>query len=375
MKSLKKVLFHEGMFLGALAFFFVARLGYALSRNLFVSGPDAPDYMKAPLELAKYGFWSSHIEAAPLYPLGYPTALWPLVEIGGSKWVMLAQIVQILLSILTVYIVFKICQSFFSKEIALIVGLVFLFSPAFTPMSGEAMYEPLLMFVFYLYLYLILRAQKDSQSYFQFVYAGLLAGFIAVIHPRAIPWILVVQVLLFGKVGLKRSIVFFGTFLVPVTLFLIRNKVAHDVWTLSDAGNIWVRDVRHESFGEILKNGFFNAMYFWSPYSGDAKRGTWMHNFTFYHEIKKFTHSSTFVIAIATVFALISILAWLLGSFLLIRSSNLIGSIVLLVPLLAWFTDIFTVGDDRHRLVMVPLLLIGQVSGFAWLQKRVFSRG
>ena len=48
---------------------------------------------------------------------------------------------------------------------------MFLLSPAFTPMSGEAMYEPILMFAFCLYLYLILKAQNDSRNYFGLICA------------------------------------------------------------------------------------------------------------------------------------------------------------------------------------------------------------
>lgn len=373
MKALKKVLFQESTFLGVLVFFFILRVTYALSRNLFPSGPDAPNYIKAPLDFVKFGFWSSYIEGAPKYPLGYPAALWPLAQIGGMKWIMLAQVMQILLSIGTVYCVFKISQIFLKKELALIVGFIFLLSPAFTPMSGEAMYEPILMFVFYLYLYLILKVQNDSHNYFGLISAGALAGAAAVIHPRVIPWILVIQIILLGRIGLRRGIVFFGFFFPLVMLFLIRNKLAHDAWTLSNAADSWIKDLRPGNFGAVLRDGILNAVYFWSPYSGDAKRGTWMHNFTFYHEIKKITDSSTFVISIAAIFALVSIAAWLLGAFLLIKSKILIGNVVLYVPLLAWVTDFLTYGDSRHRLVVVPLLLIGQVYAFTWLQKKILS--
>lgn len=373
MKSPKNILLRESTFLSALVFFFILRVTYVLSRNLFLSGPDAPNYAKAPLDFVKFGFWSSHIQGAPYYPLGYPAALWPLAEIGGAKWVMLAQVTQVLLSICTVYCVFKISQIFLKKELALVVGFIFLLSPAFIPMSGEAMYEPILMFMFYLYLYLILKEQSDSRKYFGLICAGFFAGAAAVIHPRVIPWILIIQIILLGKIRLKRSVVFFGFFFSPVMLFLIRNKLAHNVWTLSNAGDPWIRDLRPGNFGEILRHGILNAVYFWSPYSGDAKRGTWMHNFTFYHEIKKITHSSTFVITIAVIFALVSIVAWLLGAFLLIRSKMPIGSVVLFVPLLAWVTDFLTAGDSRHRLVVMPLLLIGQVYAFTWLQKKMLS--
>ena len=152
MNSIKKILLRESTFYVALAVFFMIRVTYALSRDLFASGPDAPKYMKAPLDLVKFGFWSSQIEGAPTYPLGYPVVLSPLVQIGGTRWIILAQILQVILSIATVYLVYNLSLIFLKKEISLLIGYIFLLSPAFTPMSGEAMYEPLLMFVFYLYL-------------------------------------------------------------------------------------------------------------------------------------------------------------------------------------------------------------------------------
>lgn len=370
MKSLAKFFLRERTFLGALALFFILRVTYALSRNLFMSGPDAPNYAQAPLDFVKYGFWSNHIQGAPYYPVGYPAILWPVAQIGGSKWIMLAQVFQVFLSICTVYFVYKISLIFLRSELALIVGFIFLLSPAFAPVSGEAMYESVLMFAFYLYLYLILKFHSDLRKYRVLVASGIVAGFAAAIHPRVIPWILAIQIVLLAKLGYRRSMIFISSFIAPVALFLVRSKIAHNVWALSTAGDSWMHDIRVGHFGLIFRRGFWNAIYFWSPYSGEAKRGTWMHNFTLYHEIKKVTHSSTFVIVLATIFALASIAAWLFGSIVLMKSKVALGGIVLFVPLLAWITDFLTAGDSRHRLVVVPLLLIGQVTAFSRLQKR-----
>ncbi len=371
MKSLKKLLLTESTFLVALLGVFLVRVTYALTRNLFDSAPDAPNYTVAPLDFAKYGFWSSHIQGGHKYPMGYPATLWPIAKFGGSHWVMFAQVWQILLSICTVYLVYRISQIFFENELALIIGFAFLLSPAFTPMSGEAMYEPLLMFVFYLYLFLVLKIQEHSTKNYILVLAGLFGGYTAVVHPRAIPWIIVIQIILFRRIKLMRELVFFAVLLIPVMLFALRNKIAEGTWALSSAADPWMGQLRPENIGTIIKTGMWNAIYFWSPYSGDAKRGTWMHNFTLYHDIKKMTHSSTVVIAIATVFAVVSIAAWILGVFLLMKSKKHIGSIVLYVPLLAWATDFFTYGDSRHRLVVMPLLLMAQVYAYAWIYRKV----
>ena len=370
MNSIKKILLRESTFYVALAVFFMIRVTYALSRDLFASGPDAPKYMKAPLDLVKFGFWSSQIEGAPTYPLGYPVVLSPLVQIGGTRWIILAQILQVILSIATVYLVYNLSLIFLKKEISLLIGYIFLLSPAFTPMSGEAMYEPLLMFVFYLYLSSVLKLQNSSRNIRWFIALGVLAGAAIVIHPRIIPWILFIQLILFRKIGLGKSVIFFSSLSPIVILFVIRNKIAHESWTLSDAADSWISDIRPGNFVALFRDGIVNAIYFWSPYSGDAKRGTWMHNFTLYHEIKKITHSATIVTLIAVIFAIIAIFLWLFGSLLLMRSQIPLGNIVFFIPLLAWITDILTIGDSRHRLVVVPLLLIGQVQAITQLRGR-----
>ena len=372
MKTLANNFLRERTFMGALVFFFILRVTYALTRDLFMSGPDAPNYANAPLDFVKYGFWSSQIQGAPYFPVGYSAILWPLAQIGGSKFIMLAQVFQIFLSICTVYLVYKISQKFLGAKLSLIVGFVFLLSPAFTPVSGEAMYESVLMFTFYYYFYLILKSQNNLQKYHLPIVAGVMAGVSAVVHPRVIPWILAIQLILLGRLGYRRGAIFIGAFFIPVALFLIRSKVAHNVWALSTAGDSWMNDIREGRLGLIFSRGFWNAIHFWSPYSGEAKRATWMHNFTFYHEIKKVTNSSTFIIVLATIFALVSIAAWLFGSILLLKSEVAFGAIVLSIPLLAWITDFLTSGDSRHRLVMVPLLLMSQVSFFKWFYEKYF---
>lgn len=349
---------------------FALRLTYALSRGLFASGPDAPNYAVSPLDLAKYGFWSPHITGGKFYPQGYPVTLWPAAEIGGTHWVTVASIWQIALSILTVFLVYKIALLFLTKEMSLAVGFIFLFSPAFTPMSGEAMYEPIFMFFFFSYLFLILRMHATSYKYGGIVAAALVGGFTCAVHPRALPWIVIIQIILIGKMGVQRAITFFVFFLMPVGLFLLRNKIAEDSWTLSSAANPWFAEFRAGHFAKILKDGFWYGVHFWSPYSGDARRASWLHNFTLYHQMKKILHSSAPVYIFATIFAIVSIIAWLYGSKLLINSKPTLGFIVLVIPTLDFVTDFFTFGDSRHRLVVVPLLLMGQVSFFKWLYER-----
>ena len=361
MVRFRKVLLNEATFFGLLGVFFLLRLIYVTSRNIFMSGPDAPYYAIAPVEFAKYGFWSDQIQGAPYYPIGYPLALWPIAELGGSRWIILAQTFQVILSIVTVWLVYKIAKIFFNKEISLVIGFIFLLKPAFIPMSGQAMYEPLIMFTFYTYLYLILKDVSSNSRYSRIFLAGILAGVTAGIHPRTVPWILVIQILLYRKLWFKSSLVFFAAFLTPILVIVVRNAIAFHTWTLATAGSIFLPALESGNLGKILKTGFMNAIYFWSPSSGEAKRATWFHNWTLYNEIKSITHSTTIVLVLASIVAVFSVFLWLYGAKLLIHSNPLIGNIALYIPLIAWATDFFTSGDSRHRIVVYPLLLIGQV--------------
>jgi hypothetical protein len=367
----KKTLLREYTFLGMLGIFLVLRLIYVASRDIFSSGPDAPYYAIAPVEFAKYGFWSDQIQGAPYYPIGYPVILSTFVELGGTNWILFAQIFQVLVSIATIWIVYKISSVFFKKEISLAIGFLFLLKPAFIPMSGQAMYEPLIMFTFYAYLLLILKEISSTPKLLRIISAGILAGITATIHPRTIPWILVIQFLAYRKLRAKPSFVFFGAFIAPVLLIIVRNGLAFQAWSLATAGSIFLPALESGNFGKILKSGFINAVYFWSPSSGDAKRATWFHNWTIYHEIKSVTNSTTVVLVIATFVAMFSLITWLYGARVLIQTDPIIGKIVLYVPLLAWATDFFTSGDSRHRLVVVPLLLIGQVWAFIHVYNKV----
>ena len=366
MNGIKKFVSTERFFLGSLFFIYLFRLAYATSRDIFSSGPDAPFYAVAPLNFAKYGLFSDQIEGIPFYPAGYPIFLWPFAEFTGSNWVTYAQILQIFLSVATVWFVYKISKLFFGKFTSLGIGYLFLFNPSFSAMSGQAMYEPLLMFTFYTYLYLILKEVSTSPKFSRLVTAALLGGLSMAIHPRSIPWILVTQLVIFQKLTLKRNFIFFGALIFPVILFLIRNGLVNHRWTLMSSG---VLDpyAQSNSFAETLKNGLFNICYFWSPLSGDAHHSTWYHNFTAYHYIKQISGSSYFVIALATIIGVILFASWLIGAFILLRSNPIIGRIVLIIPILAMGTDFFAAGDSRHRLVVIPLLLIGQLTSWIHL--------
>lgn len=360
MKTLRNTDIYEKLFLGALLGAFFLRLAYATTRSIFESGPDAPFYAIAPLQMAEFGFWSSQIVDIPRYPSGYPTILWPFAVVFGSNWVLFVQIFQITLSVLTIWLVYKIVSLFLKREFAVVIGFLFLSNPAFLVMSGQAMYEPIFMFTFYAYLYLILKDFKTFPKLSRLVSAASLAGVTSVIHPRSIPWIVAIQLIIFHKMHFKRSMIFIGVFLLPVLFFLSRNGLVNGRWTLMSSVILDPYE-KSDTLVEVVRNGVGNVVNFWSPFSGDAKRSTWYHNFTLYHEIKSITNLSSSVYIIAITLGVIAISSWLIGSLTLIKVEPIVGAIVLVIPVLTMGIDFFADGDSRHRLVIMPLLIIGQL--------------
>lgn len=348
----------------AIAVIFLLRITYALTRDIFNSGPDAPNYGASPLDFAKYGFFSSEIAGGSFYPQGYPVLLWLFAEIDADLWIAMSQVFQVTLSVATVYVLFRAFLIFFEEKKAVSLSLLVLLYPAFTPMSGQAMYETVFIFFFYSHLLFALRiAVKDLDRRFLLL-SGLLGGYTCVIHPRAIPWMLIIQLILFRKTGFRKLALYFTSFLSVVSLFMYRNKVAEDIWTLSSASELFRSWLSEKGAASIFTDGFWYGIHFWSPLSGEAKRGTWFHNFTLYHWIKDLSDSSSVVLAIATILSISSIVAWLLGVRILFSTIPNLALIAFLIPSFAFITDVFTYGDSRHRLPVVPLLILAQYSFF-----------
>jgi hypothetical protein len=335
------------------------RLFYSLTRNIFSSGPDAPFYEIAPAEIAKFGFYSNQIQGVPYYPLGYPTLLSPFAKLSPEHWIKLVQIFQISLSILTVCVIFNIVRKFTNEATALIAALLVLLYPSFSAMSGQAMYEPVLMFIFYSYFFLVFQTSFFRVSLVRCVLIGVIGGLSISIHPRVIPWVLLIQIVLFRKLGSKNSVIILGSLLPIPFAIMLRNLLVNEKFTLMSSKILDPYGVS-TSFQDRITNGLKNIYYFWTPLSGDARHTTWYHNFTLFHELKKITGSTSVVLYSSALIMLVSVIAWLFGSYIWFREKPEFAIVLVAIPVLAMLTDFVAAGDSRHRLVIMPLILIAQ---------------
>ena len=122
-------------------------------------------------------------------------------------------------------------------------------------------------------------------------------------------------------------------------------------------GLIW------QNFPTFLKECIENLLYFWSPYSGSLRRGSWYHNVSLLSILQKMSLDD---IPIAFVFSLANFTLCFIGLYSLKKKDwnfYIFSSAFLLI---LWCTDIFLFGDSRHRLIAMfvtaPLLSLGILS-------------
>ena len=234
-----------------------------------------------------------------------------------------------------------------------------LFYPSFSAMSGQAMYEPVLIFFFYSYLFLVFQSSYFSGNLLKSVLVGTVGGIAIVVHPRVIPWVLISQVILFKKIGIRNTFIILGSCIPIPILIMLRNLFVNEKFTLMSSKIVDPYGAS-SNIQDKINNGFTNIYYFWTPLSGDARHSTWYHNFTLFHELKKFTGSTSTVVYTSSFIILLSVTAWLFGCYLWSKEKPEFGMALLLIPVLAMFTDFIAAGDSRHRLVVMPIIFIAQ---------------
>ena len=372
---------------------FPIKIFYSLSRPLYDSGPDAPQYISIITNIARGDFWKTTIVGIPQYPVGFPFLNSFVVDIFGNEWVKAAQILQIISFTVSLILYFKILLKYTSENIALFSALILALSPAWAVANGEAMYETYL-FVFLCFgSYLLLKSQEPSG--FRTTYllcGGFFLGFCGVIHPRILLVLPLFIYLIFRNFvsSLAEKFLLGFTLILPMGIFAFRNLLIESVFSLStsimpslkyhkslrSAGNLEeVPGLIWQNFPTFLQECIENMFYFWSPYSGSLRRGSWYHNVSLLSILQKMSLND---LPIALVFSLVNFSFCCIGLYLLKKKdwNFFIFSSTSLLTL--WCTDIFLFGDSRHRLIAMfvtaPLLSIGIISTCNRLSTHIFKK-
>jgi hypothetical protein len=361
----------------AAAFSVLLKLAYALSRPLFYSGPDANGFIPGAEGFASLNFWHGKIPYQPYEPPGYPFLLSLIVRLSPLHWINYAQIIQVLLfTISSIFFYFAI-NRYFGSKVSLLVLLVLLFHPAWIVANGEAMYESLFASTLMLYIYFITSlALNSNKRFFVAIYSGICGGLACSIHPRAIPLIALSAIFLYFAYNIRGRTLFFYLFsasILPV-VFAFRNLIAEKHLTLSDA--TWSSFLYNDFFAGckstgcliskasenpvgFLRQSFFNLLHFYSPYTGNLKRGTWYHNISPIR-ILELSHYQNIANSYAILVISIAFILWLSGSIALVGVNRNWGVFFLCMTGLIMATDMLVYGENRHRLIAMIFMLPAQ---------------
>ncbi len=348
---------------------------YALSRPLFISGPDANGFIAGATDFATLPFWSGKISFQPFQPPGYPYFLSFMVRISNEHWFYYAQVTQITLFAISALFFYKIVAKIYSREVGLISFCFFATNPAWFVANGEAMYETLFIFFFLAFAYLLTNQLSATISLRNslLTIASLMGGISCVVHPRALPLTLFFGIcaLFYLRTPLKLcwSLILFYS--LPILIFSIRNYLVFKEFTLSNA--LWNSFLYNKFFAgcrEIhcllaksssdpagfITQCFLNIVAFFSPNTGKLQIGTWHHNISpvFFLEVSGHQFASNFV---AVAISLTSFVFWFVGIILVVRKFRGVPLVWAASTFILVFTDAIVYGENRHRLIAQIFML------------------
>lgn len=195
-------------------------------------------YLEPARNLIKYGEFTSNAAPEIYRPPGYSLLLAPGILLGRVPLVTIS--IQILLSCLTVYLVYRVSIVLFGRaEIAILGAAIYAIDPLSVIFSSLIMPDTLFAFALSLFLLFLLRYLKED-SVFQLVLAA--AALVSAVYVQAIAYFLpawMTLVLIFG--ALKRrsgirvlhALIFLVISMSLIAAWQIRNRAETGYWGFS----------------------------------------------------------------------------------------------------------------------------------------------
>lgn len=355
------------------------KLVYLLSRPIFFSGPDASTFINASQDFAKKDFFSQDISGIPYWPSGYPWLNSIVIRAVDSQWIHLTQIIQILLFSLSCLLFYRLLSPYCGAKLSFIGSLGLLLQPSWMVANGEAMYETYLISFLIFGLYLLFGSKTPIPVKRQ-ILGLLLLGYSVVIHPRILPIVLLLFILLLVYFKFKKGefIASALVFSILPIFFALRNFIAVKEFVLSNAlvgtatsynlvfkscSNIECLPVAIlNNFPAFMSQGLANVSAFFSPHWGPLARGTWFHNLSALVLTSDGYLFTTFVY-LGRAITSISMLLLGLGMWRALNRRNFYDLFFVLSSITFISTAFIVFGDNRHRLIasffFLPLQLFG----------------
>ena len=371
---------------------------YSFTRNIFPSGPDANGFIPTAERFHNFGFFGGQVDLPNIYSAGYPFFLSFFVYFSESDWYKFAQVGQICLFGITTILIVRSLIKMNYRNGATLFAAVMSFHPGWLVATSMAMYETLLYFLFGMFLHVVvLRIQRPTiigNWKFGFI-VGFLLGLVTLVHPRGL--IIFIPFLLFVKVEWKStitSLVAMSVSLIP-WLIVIMYRTYLDLGTFNLGGDAWTATwIKRDNlqlcrdFGcyfnswleqpnENITHALTNLWYFLSPYSGPAARGTWFHNLSLQYFLYKqgFLEISLIISYVLFMFglAIFTVSLYRLLTSKLKRNLSLVKPAVISIILIG-ITDMLVYGDNRHRLIALPIgFILVVLANFQPAESRVLT--
>jgi len=362
---------------------FFLKIFYALTRNIFHSGPDANTFIEMAGDLASEGYFDSSVAGFPIYSPGYPMFLAVNKILFGNIWISSTQVIQSFLTCYSALLAYRIGQHLLNKTLTTAVYILILFHPAFVVLSVSCMYEPVLIYLLIL-LFKKVFYPGEKNHFFSLLLTSILS---ILIHPRTIPIIVVILICTIRqsppKINKWNFVLFVSLNSFFVLIVSMRNYLFSNYFGLAKGVEYGIK-FGHPSVGDCsslsdcLPKGLSqdpldftsematNLMYFFSPWSGPLERGTWFHNISLYTLLEKEIGEEPviFVSWFPSVFSVILLIFGFLTAWKKNRDFTVISglSLVILVA-----TDMLIYGDSRHRLLIIPILYLFQANAIKYV--------
>ena len=383
------------LLLGVISLSAALKVCYALSRDIFESGPDANSYIPFALGFAENNFFSSDIPGPPFYPSGYPFILSLLARVAPQNWFELSQLLQIGMFSLASYCFYYLVERMFSWKIAGVATLILCLNPAWAVVNSEAMYETLLVSFLIFSIYFLLSPRQKSENYTvaTLVRGGALGGIAIAIHPRVLPLLMIIYVVFFltRLKSFSKGMALAGSTIVVPVFFAMRNLRAkgdftlmNSFWNGAQALNAFLSGCNSNACAAeriiaspigFLEQSFNNGIGFWSPHSGPLMKGTWYHNISVLSYLNGHGYN-TVSIYISLIFSISIFLTWIYGTMLLHKQNRFYNALLFSLGGTIWLTDILVYGENRHRLVALIFMLPAHSACALELYKKIsFGNG
>lgn len=204
---------------------------------------DSQAYIERGLKFANTGsLLEDDLSNPPYFVVGYPLFIGLIFKFFGQHHFYII-LIQVLLALLSGFLIFRICKRFFNETVGIIAFIFFSLNLGYLVFSQFILTEILLAFLLLLFMDRFLFF-LDSRKLIYLVQACLILGLSVLVKPAALFYIFFIWSLIFSFLKAPYSkrfrfiLVAAVCFYLPILAYMGFNKQHYDYFKLSDLGEV-----------------------------------------------------------------------------------------------------------------------------------------